>query len=138
MARHSVRVEEFGVHCISVSDRVSRRRSAAETHCRELSIHSHQEPRPVERLGAISPETYGASLARRGRGHRPAGSPLRRVSSAVREARVASPGAYTLCQTQAPPNRYLASPPCRTVNIAAGTSVFAGWFTNNEQQVPSQ
>ena len=53
-------------------------------------------------------------------------------------AKFPSPGAYTLCQTVAPPNRYVANPACRTVNIVAGASVYAGWFTNNEKQVPSQ
>ena len=53
-------------------------------------------------------------------------------------AKFPSAGTYTLCQTQAPPNRYVANPACRTVNIQAGASVDAGWFTNNEAQVPSQ
>jgi len=53
-------------------------------------------------------------------------------------AKFPAPGPYTLCQTQAPPNRWVAQPPCRTVNILAGASVNAGVFTNYEAQVPSQ
>lgn len=53
-------------------------------------------------------------------------------------AKFPSAGTYTLCQTQAPQGRWLAQPPCRTVNIPAGASVNAGSFTNYEAQVPSQ
>jgi len=42
---------------------------------------------------------------------------------------------YTLCQTQAPPDRYLANPPCRTLDVTSGGSVHGGWFVNNEKQV---
>ena len=53
-------------------------------------------------------------------------------------AKFPSAGTYTLCQTQAPPGRWVAQPPCRTVTIPAGASVDAGTFTNHEAQVPSQ
>lgn len=44
---------------------------------------------------------------------------------------------YTLCQTQAPANRYLANPRCRTVDVTSGGSVDAGSFVNYEKQVYS-
>ena len=53
-------------------------------------------------------------------------------------AKLPSAGTYTLCQTQAPPGRWVAKPACRTVTIAAGGSVHAGTFTNYEAQVPTQ
>ena len=53
-------------------------------------------------------------------------------------AKFPSAGTYTLCQTQAPPGRWVAKPACRMVTIPAGASVNAGSFTNYEAQVPSQ
>jgi hypothetical protein len=44
------------------------------------------------------------------------------------------PTSYTLCQTKAPAGR-LIDPTCKTVDLSAGNSVWAGWFTDNEQQV---
>ena len=42
---------------------------------------------------------------------------------------------YTLCQTQAPLNRYLANSPCRTLDVTSGGSAHGGWFVDNEKQV---
>ena len=42
---------------------------------------------------------------------------------------------YNLCEITAPANYYMANPPCRTVDVTSGQSVFSSWFVHQEKPV---
>ena len=50
-------------------------------------------------------------------------------------AKLPGPGTYTICETVAVPNHYLANPACRTVDVVLGVPKWADFFINGLQQV---
>jgi hypothetical protein len=48
---------------------------------------------------------------------------------------VPSPGTYTVCETVAVVNHYMANPSCHTVDVVLGLPKWADYFINGQKQV---